>query len=603
MTSKRQARDTRLKSLPTSERLVKSALIKKKEGRVLDAAEKHALKMSSDHGEILRLWEKLRATTTDDGNPGKEGDAQSMKKGAYEHKYPIVEKLMRLLEPKLANYIRTPSVSRVVQSMIKYGSPAQVEKLLKLVSRDFTNYATDAYAHFAISALIRHAPHDLYKQLLSNVMSAVPQLVSHKFGIEVIHSMYSSRWCSAVDRNLLLLAVFKDNVTVMKQWKGYPILEDVLQQNPSLQKRLLTRLFELCDKLVSQKGAVGYPFVQRLTYAFIRCGTRDEVCELCETLRPHVAAVAVTREGAPLASLVFSLTEPKQRKAILSDFKENLGPLSTNKYSAPVIARLFDLLYDPQILHKYLLRDVVAHLDQVVNSPYGYLIMMHLLTPTAERKARWVLPNWAQHNLYSMENKQWNRHTWLTANYEAETVQICEKPAMTSHLAALPSLVEAFLKLATATGSNEGKGEEEEPSSSTATTKKLERHHAALLAREILFVNEHQPAYKAALKLSPASVSALTRLAPARGKHDREGDEDNGDDGEEEEGSLERRPPPAKQPRSEGRPHRLPKVSSSLSGAKALKGQPKTAEEPPSRSAKTKDRALVKKAGNRSKGR
>ncbi|KAG8346646.1 hypothetical protein TRVL_02530 [Trypanosoma vivax] len=60
---KHQARAERLRGLPKSERLVKSALIKKKEGRVLDSAEKHALKMSSEYGEIMRLWEVLRVST------------------------------------------------------------------------------------------------------------------------------------------------------------------------------------------------------------------------------------------------------------------------------------------------------------------------------------------------------------------------------------------------------------------------------------------------------------------------------------------------------------------------------------------------------------
>lgn len=527
-TKKMEARETRLKALPTSERLIKSALIKKKEGRILDASEKHALKMTSEHGEILRLWEQLRKTTEaeaadadgEDEEPKKKAapeDTQAIKKSAYEHKYPIVEKLLRLLEPKFANHLRTPSISRVVQSMIKYGSASQVKRLVKLVSKDFAAYATDAYAHFAINALIRHVPHEVYDQLLTALVPAVPQLVTHKFGLEVIHSAYSSRWCSATDRNLLVLAIFKDNIAVMKQWKGYPVLEDVLGRNPPLRKRLLTRLFDLCDKLVSQKEAIGYPFVQRLTYAFVSNGTRDEVSELCDTLRPHIAAIALTREGAPLASLAFSLTEPKQRKEILRAFNDNLGPLATNKYSAPVIARLFDLLYDPQLMTKYLLKDLVEHLSQVVNSPYGYLIVLHLLTPSAERKERYFLHNWEQHNLYSLDNKSWNRHTWLTHNYETETVEICSKPAMASHLHALPTIVHAFLKLATAT--EDGAEGEQSP-------KKLVKHHASLIAREILHVCETQSMYKAAIKLTPADVSALERLAPAQGKRERE-DDDN----------------------------------------------------------------------------
>ncbi|EPY22156.1 hypothetical protein AGDE_13532 [Angomonas deanei] len=78
--------------------------------------------MSSDHGEMLRLWEELR-TLTD----GKEEVAS--KKNAYEHKYPIVDKLIRLIEPKNSTVIKTPVGSRVLQSMIKYGSAEQLSKI------------------------------------------------------------------------------------------------------------------------------------------------------------------------------------------------------------------------------------------------------------------------------------------------------------------------------------------------------------------------------------------------------------------------------------------------------------------------------------------
>lgn len=505
---KAEARDARLRALPQSERLLKSAVIKKKEGRVLAASEKHALKMSSEHGDILRLWEKLR-TMEDKDADGTAASPSSSKKTAYQHKYPTVEKLLHLIAPKFNTVVRTPSGSRVIQSMIKYGSSQQVEKLLKNVSKDFASSATDAYAHFVVSALIRHASHDVFRHLLSAVMAVVPQLVSHKFGIEVIHNTYSSRWCSPTDRDILLLAVFKENPAVMKRWAGYPNMEEVLTKNPSMQKRLLTRLFDLCDKLVSQKEAVGYPFVQRLTCAYIRHGTRHEVSELCDTLRPHIASLATTREGAPLASLAFSLTEPKRRKEVLHSFNATLGELVANKYAAPVVARLFDLMYDAQMLKKYVANDMVSHIGQVVGSPYGYLILIHLLTPRASRKTKLLLPNWEEHNLFSMENKQWNQHQWLTDDYATEVVEICSKSAVTSHLSVLPMIVDAFV--------NYIKDE--------ANAEKINKHHAALIARELLHVADTEPLYQSALSLSPETRRLLGQMAPASGKRPREEEE------------------------------------------------------------------------------
>ncbi|AAZ10282.1 pumilio/PUF RNA binding protein 8, putative [Trypanosoma brucei brucei TREU927] len=517
-TKKQEARVARLRSLPKSERLVKIARIKKREGRILDSAEKHALKMSSEYGEIIRLWEVLR---TSEGQSKEEEEKEKQKKkgknkkgedstddvkqqklSRYKHKYPTVDKLLKKIEPKFDTYVRTPRTSRVIQSMIKYGSTEQLGKIVGLISSGYANYATDAYGHFVVVALLRHAPHDLFDKILSLTIPAVPTLISHRFGIEVIHSAYSSNLCTATNRNLLILAVFKDNIALMKRWKGYPILEDVLAQEVEQRKRLLPKLFELCEKLVSQKSAVDFPFVQRLAAAFIRNGTKHEVSELCDTLRPHLAVLCTIREGAPLASLAFSLTEPKKRKVILRAFSENLGVLVVSKYSAPVIARLFDIVYDVQLLCKYVVNDVVSHITQLINSPFGHQILLHLLTPHDERKTKFLLPNWFQHNLYSVENTRWNCHTWLTHEYKEEEVELCSKDAEQTHLAVLPTLIKKFLEVL----------------SNSEVASKLNKHYVGLIAREVLHVHEKEPAYRKALKLSANDVQVLERLSLSRGK-------------------------------------------------------------------------------------
>lgn len=524
---KQQNREERLKSLPQSERLLKTAMIKKKEGRVLDSSEKHAMKMASEHGEIVRLWEVLRSS---DENPNENEEEATLsiaekKSTAFQQKYPIVTKLMALIEPKFSTYVKTPSMSRVIQSMIKYGSSEHIERITKAVNTDFVSCATDAYGRFVVVALMRHANRETFRSLLAVLLPVISQLVSHKFGVQTIHSAYSSRWSSAADRDLMLLSVFKEKTFVMKKMSGYPVLEDMLRQNPSAQKRLLSSLFNLVEKLVSQKDAIGFPFVQRLAYVFLQCGTREEVSELCDSLRPYLVANAQSREGAPLASLTFSLTHPKKRREILREVKDSLGELCSDKYAAPFIARLFDLLYDHQLLSKYLTNDMAAHIGQVVNSDFGYRIFMHLLTPHESEKMKYVLPNWKEHNLYSIENSEWNHHTWLTADYEEEVVEICSKPAAGSHAQALRALIRPLLDLMKKDEKKEGK---------------VNHHHVALIARQLLRIEEADQTYREALSLSSEDRELLGRMSPASGSKTGRQEEEQVDSPPRKRGKAER---------------------------------------------------------------
>ncbi|EAN98997.1 pumilio/PUF RNA binding protein 8, putative [Trypanosoma cruzi] len=511
-TKREEARAERLRKLPQTERLRKSALIKKREGRVLSAAEKHAMKMTSEYGEIIRLWEVLRVSSDPAAKDAAAKSVGQRRAERYEHKYPTVDLLLKLIEPNFATYVKTPRVSRVIQSMIKYASLTQLERILVLISNPFVTHATDAYGHFVVTALIRHAPHSFLDKLLALIIPAVPSLVSHRFGIEVVNAAYSSRLCTSANRHILILAVLKDKIAVMKRWKGYPILEEVLQQEVTQRKRLLSRLFGLCDTLVSQKCAIGYPFVQRLVAAYLKQGVKDDVMELCDTLRPHLAALCATREGAPIVTTVFFLIEPKKSKEVLRALSENLGSLLVDKYAAPIVARLFDLVYDVQLLRKYVVNELEAHLAEVINSPFGHQIVLHLLTPHEERKQKFLLPNWFQHNLFSMENNGWNHHTWLTHEYEEETVEIRSKGAISTHLVVLPSIVRKFIEIA----SDPDKG------------LRINKHYVGLIAREVLVVNETEDAYRAALQLSEEEIKVLTRLAPSRDPSKRLREEDSG---------------------------------------------------------------------------
>jgi pumilio homology domain family member 6 len=555
---KEEARESRLKKLPRSERLAKMASIKKKEGRVLDSAEKHALKMTTEYGEIMRLWEQLRTSTDPSADPAqvarmlkKKSDRKELRRQAhskrksfandandddeddddvaeetpsasaaastteaaktapaaaegartvvrFEYKYPVINDLLKIITPQFASVVKTPRVSRVIQSMIKYGSFAHLDKLISLLSSDFTAFCNDAFAHFVVCALVRHAPHQQYRKILGMLVPIVPAIVSHKFGMQVVHAAYSSKLCSALDRNLLLLGVFKDSVSVMKHWKGYPVLEDIISQELDHQKRLLQRLFDLSDKLVSVKDAIALPFVQRLVYAFLRFGTKHEITELCVTIKPQLSTLCETREGSVLASLTFSLLEPRARKEALRSISERLSEFVVGKYSSPVIARLFDLVYDAQLLHKFVAAGVEVEMQNIINSPYGFSILIHLVTPDDSRRERVMLPGWKEHNLYSTGNKRWNTHEWLDVEYKKETVEFCNKPAMRTHLNVLPSIVQKFLQLI----------------GDAAVVKTLNKTHVGLIAREVLNCVENEPAYQSALKLTPGDVALLTSVLP-----------------------------------------------------------------------------------------
>ena len=218
---KAKEREGRLQQLPRKARFAKSAEIKRKEGRVLDANEKRALKMKGSHGAIMRAWEVLRASADKVEEKLEAMRAQAKMQGAADadaaskhalakedfasasgKREAAVDKVLALLEPKFDEVARTPTCSRVIQSCIKFGTNEQRTKILLMFTPNFTQYCTDGFAHFAIEALIRHAMKGDFKTLLSLCLNVMNVLATHKCGIRVVNALYNHKLASTAEKNI-----------------------------------------------------------------------------------------------------------------------------------------------------------------------------------------------------------------------------------------------------------------------------------------------------------------------------------------------------------------------------------------------------------------
>eukprot|EP00658_Telonema_sp_P-2_P005429 TRINITY_DN12026_c0_g1_i2.p1 TRINITY_DN12026_c0_g1~~TRINITY_DN12026_c0_g1_i2.p1 ORF type:complete len:382 (+),score=157.73 TRINITY_DN12026_c0_g1_i2:238-1383(+) len=307
-----------------------------------------------------------------------------------------------------------------------------------------------------------------------------------------------------------MLGCFKDDVAIMKHWRGYPVLEDILQQEKTYQKRMLTTLYTLVDKLVNPKEAAELPFVQRLATAFLMHGTKHEIMDLAIVCKPKMVTVLKggNKEASLFATSVFTLLEPKYRKDPLRQVSESFMEFASGKFTAPVVARMFDLVYDAQILSKYLATPLVDNMREIVAGPYAHSILVHLFTPDGERKERLLPPYFAEYNLYSAQNNDWNVHTWLDEEHKPETVEICSKPAHKSHLAVMKPIIAKFVEVLLSGLTEAHKGANEEV--------KRFRQYGVRLARELIHVMDTDAQYKEVIVASGVDVDALRAIIPVK---------------------------------------------------------------------------------------
>lgn len=474
---KMQKREDTLSVLPKSERTAKMAQIKKKEGRILNADEKHALQMLATPGKILQAWEIIRASANS-SNP------DSATEQAKRHKQ--IDEVLEVIFENFAGYIRTPKVSRVIQSCLKHGTPEHHGKIAsKLVGAQLAEFCSDAFAHHVVLALFRHASHQLFDDLYAALLPVASQLGSSKHGFAILCALFSHKYAASQARGDILLSHTLLGSTInSKQTPGYPTFENILAQDTTGTVRVRSRMIisKMVDKLLAgfesatsknkaaaqhngaggnNTNAPGAPpsgsdleasFAQRLFRAYFTVCTSDEAADAAGSLSQNIVPLLQSKDGVHTACFAFAAVEPTLRRPILRQIAAHFDAAVLSKFGAPFVARVLDFVYDVQLANKFIVPTLAGAIDKVMASPYAHMILLHALTPDEEQKNKALLPVFLDMNLYSRQNANWNKMLFTTgsssATASAASSTICQQPAEKSHAIFLEGILPAVAKWA-----------------------------------------------------------------------------------------------------------------------------------------------------------
>eukprot|EP00759_Apiculatamorpha_spiralis_P021784 PhF_6_TR26338/c0_g1_i1/m.37888/K14844/PUF6; pumilio homology domain family member 6 len=332
-TEKERRRDDRLSKLPTSDRALTLATIKKKEGRILNAEERHALKMQGPKGNLLKLWEYIR-----------------QKSLSAEERASYVEQAMEIMKEDWDKFCRSPQSSRVIQSCAKTGTTSQVDVLYEMCAPNFVSLASDPFAIHVLCSIIRHCSHASFGPIVTqSVIPNVYEISESRTGLLVLDEVYSSEYCTAKLRQEVLCNLLGAHEE-MKRVKGYPVLSDLTPKATYSQ-----RIVEKADRILN-KAKPTCEIMHALVLGAIQYVGDEEAPwkkEVFDQLRPHTRILAATsHEGSVLASSIFVFLPPKERKSLLGEISDAAVSLAGNKYGAPFLSSVIDNQSDAQVLHK-----------------------------------------------------------------------------------------------------------------------------------------------------------------------------------------------------------------------------------------------------------
>ena len=355
--------------------------------------------------ELVLIFEKLRQTKgssnsksngkgkNDDGDDDDDDDddnngRDSGKKKEYA---ALIYSKTKGKIPEIANNHKG---SRIVQSLLKYGTEEQINSVFAECAPKLAILAKSLYGNFLIRKLIEKTKKEDYPQLLQNIKGQVTSLARHPVGSQILEHLYHS--AKGEQRSQMQAEFYGGefvhflNASSMTKKEGKnnnkepTTLKDILLQKPAMQRQNTLKNISRAILPILEKGLVSPLIVHKVLKEYLLVGGASLRAEAANSIAaPAFLRLFHTREGATATNIMLSYAGAKQRKQVLKALKAQVWRVSQDECAHSTIMTLIDCVDDTNMLNKIILQELKSEdiAGSVCEHKFGKRVILHLLRP------------------------------------------------------------------------------------------------------------------------------------------------------------------------------------------------------------------------------
>ena len=305
-------------------------------------------------------WERLRLKK---GDPGKRG--------------VLIGQLLDSLEGKLHLFALRHDTSRVIQTMVKFGSETQVSQILQELKNHIVPISKTRYSKFLITSLLRGGTAKQRAEIISEFSSHVRELLRHTEGGQILELAYNE-FANKEQRREIHLEIFSSEFKHLKP--DLYTLREVVAQDETKRAKISKNLK---DFLVSMetKPVWGYSLIHRVLVEFFSVALEQDITDLVQILCKKCVEMVHTRDGG-LSTMNFVWNgTAKDRKNILNSFKPFLKKICIEDHGYLSIISIFDSVDDTVLVAKVFQSLSPEEISEILAHQHGRKIYLYLATP------------------------------------------------------------------------------------------------------------------------------------------------------------------------------------------------------------------------------
>ena len=334
---------------------------------------------------------KGKGAGDDDDDDDSDNDNNSRDAGKKKEYATLIYSKTKGKIPEIANNHKG---SRIVQSLLKYGTEEQINSVFAECAPKLAILAKSLYGNFLIRKLIEKTKKEDYPQLLQNVKGQVTSLARHPVGSQILEHLYHS---AKGEQRAQMQAEFYggefvhfSNASSMTKKDGKnankepPTLKDILLQKPAMQRQNTLKNISRSILPILEKGLVSPLIVHKVLKEYLLVGGASLRAEAANSIAaPAFLRLFHTREGATATNVMLSYAGAKQRKQVLKALKTQVWRVSQDECAHSTIMTLIDCVDDTNMLNKIILQELKSEdiAGIVCEHKFGKRVILHLLRP------------------------------------------------------------------------------------------------------------------------------------------------------------------------------------------------------------------------------
>ena len=283
--------------------------------------------------------------------------------------------------------------SRVLQSVLKYGTPQQIAALSAELRPDLPALAKDAYGTHLVRRLIDVAPKEDLQALVNAFKPTASRLARHPFAAPALDALYVR--CTAAQRASLLATFYGPQMALARNavsstgsaGAAAVSLASVLQAQatPAGRRSVLSHVAAALTPIL-EKGLVSFAYVHRLLAEYLPLvGPAGLADASASVAGPALLRMIHTPDGTRAASMLLAGASARERKACIKALKGRVVDVAQDPCGHVALVAALECVDDTTLLAKGLLAEVQARMLDVALHPSARRLILNLLHPRCGR--------------------------------------------------------------------------------------------------------------------------------------------------------------------------------------------------------------------------